>query len=133
MEMKVKRVEEQSKCTIGELSFHSDFLCNTLELPMPKDGNYTHGFCIAPGRYRVELVMSPHFKFWVPRLIDVPGRDLIEMHPGNSDKDSLGCILTGMDTGKMDWIENSVGEFNAMIDILIRAVNRDEELWITIE
>ena len=133
MEMKLKRLEVQPKCVIGVLSIHDDFLCNTLERHVPPDSVYGPDFCIAPGRYKLSLVMSTHFKFWVPLLHEVPGRQFIEMHPGNKDSDSKGCILTGMDIDRMDWITNSVGMFNAMIDILIRADNRGEELWITIE
>ncbi len=133
MELKIKRFEIQPKCVIGILTIHDHYLCNTLERHMPLDGVYGPDFCIAPGRYKMTLILSPHFKFWVPLLADVPGRQFIEMHPGNKDSDSKGCILTGIDTERMDWVTNSVGMFNAMIDILIKADNRDEELWITIE
>lgn len=38
---------------------------------------------------------SPKFKRMVPLVTGVPGRAFIEIHPGNSDVDTEGCILLG--------------------------------------
>lgn len=49
---------------------------------------------IPRGKYKVELYNSPKHGL-VPILRNVPGYDFVEMHGGNKDEDSLGCILCG--------------------------------------
>lgn len=51
--------------------------------------------CIPEGNYHFHLYPSPKFKRHVPLLDDVPGRKYIEIHPGNTLQDTLGCILVG--------------------------------------
>ena len=132
MELCVVRTIKQPKDTIGDFLVNGKFMSNCLELAVPEDGNYTHGFCIQPGRYKVQLVVSPHFGYKVPLLIDVPWRDHIEIHIGNSSADILGCIIVGEYVGGYDWITNSKDEFAILMDILERAEERKEEIWITI-
>jgi hypothetical protein len=136
MEIEVTRKIFQEKDTIGDLTFPSNnnnLLCNTLELPMPADGNYTHGFCIVPGRYKVQIVFSPALQHAVPQLVSVPGREYIEIHWGNAAKDTHGCILTGNYEGGINWVDHSIDDFSELMDILYRAVSRKEDIWITIK
>ena len=137
MELQVNRWKKEyinciPKDTIGTFLINDKQLSNSLELPIPEDGNYTHGFCIHPGRYKCKIVLSPHLGYHVLQLIDVPGRLYIEIHIGNFDKDTDGCILTGDYVGQADWITHSADEFNVLMDIVNRAINRNEEIWITI-
>jgi hypothetical protein len=132
MELAVSRKLKQGLDTIGNFLASGNKMSNCLELPVPSDGNYTHGFCIAPGRYQVQIVFSPALQCAVPQLVNVPGRSYIEIHWGNAAKDTHGCILTGDYTGGENWIGHSVDEFNVLMDILGRAVERKEEIWITI-
>jgi hypothetical protein len=132
MELTLNRTIKQVKDTIGDFLVNGKFMSNCLELSVPADGNYTHGFCIAPGRYEVEVIISPHFGYVVPHIKDVPGRDNIEIHIGNSDTDTHGCVIVGEYVGGYDWITNSVDEFEVLMDILKRAEARQEEMWITI-
>lgn len=60
--------------------------------------------CIPEGVYRAHVIQSPHFARAVYLLEDVPGRDLIELHPANwgGDRskgfhsDLRGCASPGM-------------------------------------
>ena len=132
MELSVIRTIKQPKDTIGDFLVNGKFMSNCLELAVPEDGNYTHGFCIQPGRYKVTLYLSPDKGYKVPLLHDVPGRDAVEIHIGNSDADTRGCIIVGEYVGGYDWITNSKDEFTILMDILERAGERKDEIWITI-
>jgi hypothetical protein len=70
------------------------------------------------GTYRVTLYDSPkHGR--VPLLHDVPGRTWIEIHAGNSQKDTTGCLLVGL-TRKPAAVEQSrlaLGQLVKKIDI----------------
>lgn len=86
--------------TIGELMLDGKWECLVLE-PAAK-GEHPR---IPTGRYRVVLTPSGRAKagtLWSPRpdhalplLLDVPGREAIRVHAGNSSKDTEGCLLVG--------------------------------------
>lgn len=62
------------------------------------------------GTYTAVRYKSPKFGCDVWRLIGVPGHDFIEIHWGNFNIDSEGCILLGTHTGQNSngtWILSS--------------------------
>lgn len=83
--IKLKRLETTDQGTFGHLTMDG-FDCVTLE---------NNELEIPVGTYKVTLYDSPRFKMKVPLLHNVPGRNMIEIHPGNYEKDSKGCILVG--------------------------------------
>jgi hypothetical protein len=53
----------------------------------------------APGeRYRVALQWSPRHMRLLPHVLNVPGREAIEMHPASRPSDLLGCIAIGLES-----------------------------------
>ena len=48
------------------------------------------------GRYEVILSFSNRFQKQLPLLLNVPGFEGIRIHAGNTDADTEGCILLGM-------------------------------------
>lgn len=58
---------------------------------------------IPMGTYDVIMTMSARFGRLLPLVIDVPGFAGIRFHPGNTEKDTRGCILPGRehDAGKV--------------------------------
>ena len=75
--------------TIGDLFYNGTVLCKTLELPWKN--NKRDESCIPIGIYK--CIYDPHIdKFLV---LDVPDRDNIQIHVGNSLKDTTGCITVG--------------------------------------
>ena len=78
---------------------------NVLELP--DRANQTGISRIPAGTYRTEKIMSPHFNQMVFRLLEVPGREDVEIHPANfAGDESLGwfsdlrgCITVGLGVG----------------------------------
>lgn len=101
----IERILKTETETIGHLMLYSSevvngnevnkkflFDCYTLELAY-RD-NKERISCIPTGTYIFEKWKS--FKFGkVLKGKDIPNRDMIYFHSGNSHKDTLGCILVG--------------------------------------
>jgi hypothetical protein len=118
----LQRTTITNKSTCGVLFVNGDQFCFTLEEPL-KDG--LPGSCIKAGTYNVTLAPSPKFEAspddWerlmgknVPRLWNVPNREYILMHWGNSAKDTEGCILVGQ-TIATDFIGHSRDAYTALL------------------
>lgn len=81
--------------TLGRLSVDGEPVCHTLERPWLD--NKRRVSCIPVGEYTGAVQFSPRFQTWLPELLDVPGRDQILIHAGNTADDTEGCILVGME------------------------------------
>jgi hypothetical protein len=117
MHIKITRIEVTDKGIFGHLDVDG-FSCVTLE---PDDLN------IPAGSYRATLYNSPANKTLVPLLHDVPGRSMIEIHCGNWEKDSKGCILVGMKRNGYA-IESSRQAFKLLMAKLLGA----EDIRVTV-
>jgi len=51
---------------------------------------------VPPGQYKLRLRWSPRFKRKLFEVADVPGHTDVLIHPGNTIKDTKGCILVGL-------------------------------------
>ncbi len=71
----------------GEVSF------TTAELPWRN--NATRESCIPIGEYKMKKSLSAKWHRDVWFIQPVPGRDAIQIHPGNFARDTQGCILIG--------------------------------------
>lgn len=86
--------------TIADLSIDGDLFCRTLE-PSSRKGNPTGKLAIPALEYKLTINAEittdkeKKFGFTVIQVNDVPGRTNIEIHPGNTQADTLGCILPG--------------------------------------
>lgn len=69
------------------------FFCRTLELPWRN--NQRNISCIPPGKYPAEKGFNSK-GVEVIKINDVPGRDGIQIHPGNTYKNIKGCIIPGI-------------------------------------
>ena len=82
------------------------------------------------------LTASPRFKRVLPLLIDVPGFDGIRIHPGNTDKDTEGCLLVGeritIQQG-IPFLLNSRAAFDRLMPKLEDAVKRGERIEIEVD
>jgi len=104
--------------TIGELFLNGERMCDTLELPW-KD-NQRNISCIPEGEYKVRLRLARESatRDYLHLLVeDVPNRDYILFHRGNSAKDTSGCILVGLGS-QQDFVQNS----RLAMDLLVKEI-----------
>ena len=106
------------KSTIGELFINGERICDTLENPWVD--NQRNISCIPEGVYpvRLRLPRESGTRDYLHLLVqEVPNRDWILFHRGNTAKDTSGCILVGLGS-KQDFVSNSV----LAMDLLIKEV-----------
>jgi hypothetical protein len=144
MELDLARYLFKPDFTVGHLLVNGKSTCHILEdtdRGLSSTDSLAHiqqvkvpGKTAIPyGRYKVILAQSPRFKRLTPRLLGVPGFDGVLIHRGNKSADTEGCLLTGeyAETGA-DWITQSAADEALIMDILSRAEDRNEDIWITI-
>ena len=154
MELTLERRWKKDTYTIGVLSVDGKYFCETVEdrdrglssdMPLNKIKRIkVYGKTAIPtGRYRIDMnTVSPKFKnrVWakkyggiVPRLLSVPCFGGTLIHVGNTEVDSLGCILVGENKVKGKVI-NSAATFRRLMDeYMVPAAERKEEIYITIK
>lgn len=87
------------KETIGALLIGGRLFCVTLELPW-RD-NQQNQSCIPAGRYEIKHHQSPS-NGHVLAFDHVDNREDIQIHAGNTAKETTGCILVGLYPGYLD-------------------------------
>lgn len=87
---------------------------------------------IPAGRYLVALTNSPHFGRVTPELLNVPGFTGIRIHPGNSAKDSEGCLLVGF-ARETSAIRSSTIAVQQLQERIAAAESRGERAWALLE
>lgn len=86
---------------------------------------------IPRGRYKVTITYSPRFKKDMPLLNAVKGFTGIRLHPLNNADGSEGCIGFGVND-KVGWISNSKYWTDLVTGIMKSAINRGENVYITV-
>ena len=113
------RLESRYKYgTFGALRVNKELLCVTLE--PPDKANQQNISCIPAQQYYCYPHKSDKFgSTW--RVADVPGREGILFHPGNTLHNTSGCILLAEYWGKLQGdraILNSGSTFKMFLAIL---------------
>ena len=117
--------------TQGVLEWNGTIVCYTIELPWL--GNQRRISCIPEGEYVLQKRFSPKFQ-WHLHLKNVPGRDLILIHPANDAKtELLGCIAPvtlhiGIEKGS-----SSRKALEKLKGLIYRALSYNEEVKIRIQ
>lgn len=142
MEILLQRVAKKDKYTIGKLYINDQYFCDTLE---DTDRGLTQSMteqqikskkvygetAIPTGIYRIIISYSNRFKKQMPLLLNVPGFSGIRIHTGNTEKDSLGCILVGKNKAVGKVLE-SRDTYSKLFSILQKA-DKKETIKITIK
>jgi hypothetical protein len=105
--------------TVGELFLNGERMCDTLENPYIN--NERSISCIPEGEYKVRLRLARESatRDYLHLLVkDVPNRDWILFHRGNSAKDTSGCILVGF-SSKQDYVKNSTFAMDLLMKEII--------------
>ena len=141
MEIVVVRFHKKEKYTIGKMYINGTYFCDTLEdtdrgLTQEMnldiiDKTKVYGKTAIPtGRYRVELTKSKKFGRVLPLLYNVKGFEGIRIHRGNTDEDTLGCILVGQNKAVGKVINSAMAEKNLMDRL--KEVEKNELIYITV-
>ena len=153
MELVVDRKWKKQSYTISNLTIDGKWFCNVLE---DKDRNLDSSMSIAKikelkkpsitaiprGTYEITLdVISPKYStnsFYkqvcdgkLPRLLNVKGFEGILIHAGNTDKDTSGCLLVGVNRVKGQVI-NSRETFKELYKLLKDKHDKGEKITIKI-
>lgn len=99
MKLLLKRMYFKSNYTIGKLFVNGEYFCDTLEDRVRKE-KIAGKTAIDRGHYKIILNHSIRFERIMPLLLNVPEFEGIRIHPGNTDKDTSGCILVGLNKMK---------------------------------
>jgi len=128
MKFELKRLYFKETYTIGKLYIDGVYFCDTLEDKHRPDGEKIYGeTCIPEGTYKVILNMSARFGRIMPLLLNVLNFVGIRIHPGNTDKDTFGCILVGENKVKGELIHSKEAYNN-----LFALMQGEDEIEITI-
>lgn len=119
-------------CTVGKMYIDSVDMCYTLEDVVRPDGEKVYGETAIPaGRYRVDVTYSNRFQCDMPLVLDVPNFEGIRIHPGNTDKDTHGCILVGTGTDGSSLTESRAA-YNRVFPEIRDAIEQGEEVWLEV-
>lgn len=153
VELKVTRNWKKDTYTIGKFYVNGVYWCNTLEdkdrglessmSEMVITSRKRYGETAIPlGTYTVGLTYSSKFatRPWaskyngrLPLLDNVKGFSGIRIHPGNTAKDTLGCLLLGENKTKGKVLNSTKWFYKLMDEVIIPAIKKGEKIVIRIE
>lgn len=146
MHLKINRIKRGENSTLSAVYVDGRLFCYAVEdtdrglrsdMPIAEiQAKKVHGATAIPeGEYQVIDALSPRFKRKLPRLVDVPGFAGILIHPGNSHKDTEGCLLPGehYQASGTDWIvTDSRKAFNRLYPLIQERLQAGEKIWCKI-
>ena len=118
MKLRLERFEYGSTYTIGKFYINGISHCFSLEDVVRKGEKVNGQTAIPTGTYPVIIDLSARFGKQLPHVLNVPNFTGIRIHPGNTSKDTEGCILLGTSWKGGDFVSNSKTAFNTFFDKL---------------
>jgi hypothetical protein len=131
-----------TKSTIGEIFIEGKKICYSLEdVARAEDVKIYGETCIPQGCYFVEVTFSNRYQKKLPLLWNTEGLIVkgkgnvkfegIRIHPGNTAKDTHGCILPGSSKSE-DTVSNSKAAFDILFAKISDAESRGEDITLEI-
>lgn len=111
MNLLVKRDQFTEVSTVGVLYVNGHMECYTLE-PPKREGDVKPR-AIPCGTYDLTIRWSAKHGRLIPHVENVSGFEGIEIHIGNSAKDTEGCLLVGLSRSP-DFVGGSHGAFDKL-------------------
>ena len=143
MKLTLNRRFKAPEYTIGDLYIDGQWFCNTLEdtdrdlsqdmlLTYIQNKKIKSQTAIPTGTYKVDMnTVSPKYSNYskypyakqfnakMPRLLNVKGFEGVLIHAGNTQKDTEGCILVGINKVKGQVI-NSQATWKKLMSVLLK-------------
>jgi hypothetical protein len=135
MRLQLDRRAYEEGSTVGDLFIDGVWECASLEDQVREGPKVKGETAIPEGVYEIRLTHSPRFKRVLPLLVDVPGFDGIRIHPGNTAKDTEGCLLVGENVTYamgLPFLTHSRRAFDRLYKKLCEAELRREALTIEV-
>lgn len=131
MFLQLLRKKTIGQTVVGTLYVNGTYYCDTIENASKQ---------IAVGYYPIRITYSPHFDEVLPLLDNVIGRSSIRIHPGNTYRDSSGCILVGEITDNREQITgnreprllSSRRAFDPLCESMRVEAGHNEKIWIAV-
>ncbi len=128
--LKLTRNTFTDTSTIGELSLNGKFECYILEDKVRPEK--IPGLTAIPaGIYEVQITHSPKYRRDLPLLLSVPDFSGIRIHPGNTARDTEGCLLPGRSKA-VDFVGESRAAFDGLFTKLRKAQGAGQKISIEI-
>ena len=129
MELKLTRLNQTDKSTIGKLYINGAFFCDTIE-DVERELKVKHQTAIPRGKYTVIMSFSNRFQKYMPELLKVPNFAGVRIHNGNTSDHSSGCIIVGQKVNN-DFVGNSKTTYAKLLTEL-KKVEKKEKITIEI-
>jgi hypothetical protein len=129
-QLRLVRVSEHDGATLGVLCI--DDVPEFVTLEDAWRDNERQVSCIPVGRYVIKPKISPKFgSTW--EVTDVPERSHILFHAGNTHKDTHGCILLGLQFGRLGNESAILASRSAFLQFLQKMSGNKEAQLIVID
>lgn len=123
MIIQVNRYDKNETRCIGKLNMPG-FECYTLEDDEDELKEFGKS-AIPKGKYEVVISFSNRFKRLLPLLINVPNFEGVRIHSGNTEADTEGCILIGMNR-TIETITESRTAMKTFMPLLMNALTKEK-------
>lgn len=127
--IEVVAIEKKENYTLSQMFINDKYFCDVIEDAIRDEKIY--GITAIPrGTYKVIINKSVRFKKLMPLLLDVPNYEGVRIHSGNSEKDSLGCLIVG----QQGYIVGKRAVLNSRVtfDKLMKRLKDETDISITL-
>jgi len=136
MELSLIRFNSASDDSLGLFFIENKFAGFTLEDEY-REVKVMNETRIPAGVYDIKYTYSPKYGKLMLEVMNVPNFTGIRIHPGNTEKDTAGCILLGntcsYNPNGNSWIGESRLAYDRISALIIHALGKREKVTLTIK